>query len=177
MAHERKLIRKAVIAQLVAAGTSAGARVHSSRMSPVDDQQLPAINVFVEDEEVTNGESAPREIKRVCSIAIMAWARAAADLDDVLDDLAEEIETAMDGDRYFTSTAGGSVLASTEVGLKTDGNRPMGVIQLTYSVTYFTQPRLTAPTDDLDVVDTQYSLEGEQATADQAHDTQEDIHE
>jgi hypothetical protein len=179
MAHERTEIREAVVAQLIAASTAAGSRVYETRLAPIRTAELPAISVYVDSETVRpdSMSSAPRELKRTAELAIEAWARADADVDDVLDALALEIETAMDSDVNLDETAFNSVLSSTEVKISMDGDRPMGVVRLVYAVVYHTDQRVDAPDDDFDKADVKFSLENEQDEADQANDSLEDIHE
>jgi hypothetical protein len=57
---------------------------------------------------------------------------------DALDDLAEQIETAMTADRFIGDLAANSVLRDTEADIAEDGDPPVGVITLTYAVTYRT---------------------------------------
>ena len=183
MAHERQDIRDAVIALLKGTApdyaTAAEARVFPSRMAPLRTVELPAISVYTDNETVdpASGNSAPRELKRTVELVIEAWVRATSDVEDALDDFALEIETALDADTEFNDTAYSSSLDSTEIGLKLDGDKPMGCVRLKYSVTYHTDLRVTAPGDNFDSADVHYDLAGEQATADQANDVLTAIHE
>jgi len=188
LSHERQQIRDAVVAQLIGAvvvgpvttyATAAGARVYKSRQPPVPTAQLPAIGVYTDSEEVdpASKNTAPRELKRMPVVAIEGWVSASGDVDDACDDLALEIETAMDADDSLDGCAFSSVLSSTEIGLFTQGNRPMACVRLEYSVVYHTDLRVADPVDDFDTMGTQYSLSNEQAALDQASDLVEDIHE
>ncbi len=173
MPHERQDLRDAVVTQLVAAGMSVGSRVYKTRMGPIRATELPAVCVYISDETVdpTSRMTAPREMKRTAKVVVEAYARATEDVDDVLDALALEVETAMDVDLNFDETAFDSVLTSTELGIQMTGDRPMGAVQLTYSVIYHSDSRVAAPEDDFEGADAQYSLAGDQLTADQAQDT------
>ncbi len=176
--HERKQLRDAIVAQLIAAATSAGSRVFATRLAPVPEAQLPAISVYTDDETVdpASANTAPRELKRTVLVRVDCWV-AGAPLDDGLDAIALEVETAMDGDCEFDQTAFSSIMTGTEFGMKMEGSRPMGVVSLTYSCVYNTFLRVDDPTDDFDTADIRFSLEGEQAALDQANDLLEDIHE
>jgi hypothetical protein len=170
VAHQRKLIREAAVSALVSAGTSAGARVKESRLEPARAAELPCISVYTTDESVDPASitTAPREMKRTVQLEIVAWARATENIDDVLDGLAEEIENAVESDPTFGDTASNSILSDTAVGLKLEGDRPMGAVSLTYAVTYFT--RYEAPDgtfDDLSTIDVNYN--------NQAQDTLKDL--
>ena len=174
MAHERKLIRQAMVAKLAALVTSVGGRVFKTRLEPIKTVELPCLNVYTTDVETISEDSAdtaPRELKRTARIAVDAWTTATDNVDDEVDDLAEEVEAAMDDDVFLgIAFIDDVILQSTEVGLSTQGNRPMGVVHLEFAVTYRTQVRKPAPTDKFDKADTRISISGEQATDDQTHD-------
>ncbi len=183
--HERQAIREAVIDQLIGDSpynTSAGLRVTKSRMAPHAQAQLPAISVYTDDESVDPASrmTAPRELKRTVQLAIEAWVVADADVDDALDAIALQIETAMDADLEFDETAYSSVLASTETGIKLDGNRPMGAVRMVYTVVYHTDLRTSvadAAMDEFDEAGINFDLSSDQDEDDQASDLLEDIHE
>ena len=182
MAHERKELREAIVSQLKGPSnnrTAAGARVYETRQGPLRTSELPALSVYIDSETVTedSDKTAPRELTRIATVAIEGWCIATTAVDDALDALALEIETAMDVDLNLGLTAFDSVLSLSEFGIKLDGERPMGCVHLEYKVTYHTDLRVAVAVDDFDTADIQYSLAGDQATLDQAHDTLTGIHE
>ncbi len=179
--HERAELRAAAIAQLVGE-TAAEDRVTSSRLAPHPKATLPAISVFTEDEAIDEASknTHPRELKRRPVLAIEAWVSvpAGGDVDGAMDAIALEIETAMDQDIGINGTAGDSVLSGTQMGMKLDGDRPMGCVRLEYDVTYRTDLRIGEPEDEFDTLGVSTSLGGEQDDEDdQAQDLVEDIHE
>ncbi len=181
MAHERKDIRDAAIAALLGE-TDAGSRVSASRMAPPQNAELPCLSVYTDDETVdpASKNTTPRELRRTVTLAIEGWVSVPAGdaLDDAFDALALEIETAMDADADLDQTVYSCVLDRTEMGVKMDGNRPMGCVRLEYTATYLTDLRLEEAENDFDTAATDYSLGGEQDDEDdQAHDLVEDIHE
>lgn len=187
MSHERQQIREAIKTQLIGAlpgptyATAAGARVYESRLAPIPTAQLPAISVYTADETVdpASYDTAPRELKRTVNVSIVGWVSTVANgaIEDALDALALQIETAMDSDLNLSTTAFTSGLLSTEIGISNDGNRPMGAVSLTYSIVYYTDIRVSAPVDELDTVDVRHSLDGAQDDEDdQAHDLEEEIY-
>ncbi len=168
MAHQRKLIRQAVVALLASASTAAGARVQGTRVEPHKKSQLPAISVYTLREEIDEDASAgtaPRELLRVCKVEITGWV-AHSDLvpvDDAMDNLAEQIETAMDVDPYLGTAAADSVLESTEMQVVEDDGRSdplVGIVTLTYAVTYRTSPAAPAALDDFERVKATHDLVG-----------------
>lgn len=182
MPHERTAIRDAVVAQLIAGSTSAGARVYGSRLKPLVEAELPAVLVYTDSESVdpASANSSPRWLRRTVELTVEGVVRVAEGLQTELDDLALEIETAMDSDLEFGQTAFSSTLAGTEVGMKMDGNQPMGMVRLVYNVVYETDLRVAeqdAELEDLETADIRYSLENGQDEDDQAHDTVEGLEE
>lgn len=171
--HQRQAIREAVKAQLLNR-TAAGARVFESRTVPFQRLELPAIAVYTLSESVEIEGTAPRELKRTMELAIEAHVSVRPDttVDDALDALAEEIERAMHADQTLGGTAGDAVLSSTDVGISAEGNRPTGVVGLTYSVTYRTYAPEASDVslDDLNTADIKYSLENAVNPANQAED-------
>lgn len=188
--HQRQTIREAVKAQLLgpASGedppvyvTSAGARVYETRMIPWREIELPAIAIYTLDETVDpdSKSTSPRRIYRTMQLEIVAAARASNNVDDDLDTLAMQIEAAMNYDETLGGSCGDSILSATEMAIESVGNKPIGMVRMVYSVSYEYQPQLTGTpvTDDLSTVATNYSLSGDQATADQAKDLIEDLEE
>jgi hypothetical protein len=178
--HQRREIREAVKAQLlgtaapVTYATAAGARVYETRMTPFREIELPAIAIYALEETSADEGKAPRELKRKLTLEIVAAATATDDVDDVLDGLAQEIECAMNSDETFGSKASDSVLTDTQMAVETTGKKPIGMVALTYDVTYYTDvDSCCTPLemDDLETVVSLVSLSGEQATADQASST------
>jgi len=143
MAHQRQLIRQAVKDLLVVANTAAGANVTTTRVLPYRQGELPAISVYTLGETVELEEDNavnPRELKRLLELEIAGWVvpTAIISADDAMDDLAYEIETAMHADPFFGGLVGDSVLESTEMAIKGEGDTLMGIVTLTYAVTYRT---------------------------------------
>lgn len=161
MAHPRKLIRQAVVTLLTNV-TAAGARVSKTRFDPHRKSQLPAISVYSLSEPVRPGsaETAPRELTRDLKIEIAAWVphTDAIPVDDAMDNIAEQIEAAMDADRYLNGAAGESILESTEMAVVEDDGKSdptIGIVALVYSVTYRTTQGETATDDFITVNSTQ----------------------
>ena len=184
--HERQAIRQAVVAQLRGSApdynTAAGARVFETRMAPIRSAELPAISVYTSDETIDadSAATAPRELRRTLQLAIEAWCAATVNVDDAFDALALQIETAMDSDVNLADTCFSCVLSSIETGIKMEADKPMGCVRLEYSVVYHTDLRTSAADTAREIFDTaavQYSLEGNQATLDQAADLVDNIHE
>jgi hypothetical protein len=170
--HERQQIREAIAAALVGK-TAAGARVFETRILPLRMPELPAVAVYSLSESSDDQQTAPRELKRRIDFAVEAAVKQGTNIDDALDAIALQVETAMDADPTFGGLASDSMLVGTQLDVVEEGDRMMGVAVLRYAVTYYTPERsaTSAVLDDFETVDVRTSLGGEQAAADQAHDT------
>lgn len=173
MAHPRTDIRRAVAAQL-AGNTSAGERVYRSRILPWEAVELPALAVYTLEESVdteASAATAPRELERSYRVAIEGGVMAAEDVDDAVDTLAQEVETAMHADCYLAGSAADSILESTDVELAAEGERIVGHVRLTYLVTYRTYaPAQVDGLGDFTTADVRTNLGGAQAPEDEAQD-------
>lgn len=140
--HERKLIRDAVVAQLIAANTSAGSRVYATRKPPNPEGTLPVINVYTLSEQTDpeSANSAPRYLLRTVNLVIEAWVAATDNADDAIDAFALEIETAMDGDDSFGKTAGWSWPSETQMQVEF-ADAQIGCLQMIYHCEYHTDLR------------------------------------
>lgn len=147
MAHQRELIRHAVVTLLTGANTAAGSRVVGTRVEPHQQRLLPAISVYTLSESVDQDSAlrSPIELTRELKLEITAWV-AHADafpVDDAMDDLAEQIEAAMASDYYIAGTVADQILESTEMQVVEDDGRSdplVGIVTLTYAITYRTVP-------------------------------------
>jgi hypothetical protein len=174
MAHPRKLIRAAIVNALKAADTAAGERVFKSRATPWRTVELPGISVFAAEELVDEGseESAPRELLRGAdfNLDLVVAMPADGDVDDALDDLAEQVEAAMHADPTFGETASDCFLVSSTFGEVAEGNRPMGALRLVYRTRYITHAPESTELVPLQKVGATYDLGGAQHPDDQAED-------
>lgn len=129
---------------LLTNATAAGARVEGTRVDPNRKTQLPAIGVYTLSETVNaelSANTSPRELTREPKVMIECAVRGtdAVPVDDAMDDIAEQVEAAMDADRYLGGNVAESTLESTEMAVERNDPRA-GFITLTYAVTYRTTP-------------------------------------
>lgn len=154
MAHQGKLIEQGIVALLVAASTMAGARVHRDRVDPFKKGRIPAIAIYMPDEEVdvdTSTNTAPRELTRLADVELQLFVGGvdAEAVSDSMWDFQEEVEIAMEADPYLGGAAADSILkgSSREI-VETNGQSDplVGVVTMIYAVTFRTS---TTP-DELD---------------------------
>lgn len=129
MAHARQTIREAA-ASKVTGLTTTGANVFQSRMVP-QTTALPCLLVATNDEEIVAG-TIGTIVERLLDLVITGVAKATSNVDDTLDLIAAEVETAM---ATFTYRA---ELQRIEVDFDESLEKPAGRIALTYRVTYLT---------------------------------------
>jgi hypothetical protein len=138
MPHQREAIRDAMVTALTGLATT-GARVYRSRVYPIAAHLLPALLVYARGEtserEIVMG--VPTKLVRRCDIIVEGMARAVADVDETLDDIAAEVEAAIGGSQ-LSSAARDCTLTSTDIDIVDGGDQPLGVVRLTFAVTYRT---------------------------------------
>lgn len=137
MSATRKAIRHA-ITDVLLGNTDAGANVFPSRILPVWATELPYIAVYTRDETAEIFNESPRELKRVVSVAIEIGGRADESLDDVLDDLAQQVERIMSENQTLGDVASNVLLTRTDIALADEGQQKHGGCVMTYEVTYYT---------------------------------------
>ena len=134
MPHARKTLREAIAAAVTGLALT-GARVHQSRMRPQREDALPCLLVETNDEEIAEGIDSKQQ--RSLSVVITGMAKSTVTLDDTLDQIALEIETAMDADSTFGGTCSGSTLVNIKISFDDTTDKPVGQISLEYRATYF----------------------------------------
>lgn len=134
MAHARTQIRNAVIGRLAGLPTT-GNRVYPGRVLPIDPDRLggPALRVFCGDEEVQSMTiGSPSVEQHDLVIHVDGIVKAAVDLEDLLDQIALEVQQAMTPEGIGKSCE----LAAVRAGLDESLEKPCGVISLIYKVMY-----------------------------------------
>jgi hypothetical protein len=136
--HIRRQLREAV-ASAVTGLTTTGARVYQSRVYPLQTgTDLPGLRVYTTEEQAApDSIHAPALIDRTVEIRIEGVAKATADLDDTLDLIAKEVETALASG--VTISAKGIPLAYTGcvIELNGEGEQQLGMITLNYAARIF----------------------------------------
>jgi hypothetical protein len=141
MSHKRQIIRDAIINQLNDK-TDAGSNVYGNRAKPLFDQSIPAILVYSKQENILEDQyniDGYAALKRDLEIAIEAVIIASDEFDQKLDDIASQIESALDGFEITNRKADLIKLKSTEIDYSIEGSKIYGAVRLTYSVIYRTE--------------------------------------
>lgn len=187
--HQRKVIRDAIVARLIAAATDADTRVYPNRFIPWAELELPAISVYTLSEKVDpdSVNSAPRRLVRDMDTVIQIGVRADDSTDDLLDALLAQVQFAIEQDDRLTDAGNPPVstglaanarcwfmlLAGLDVVIQETGKKPIAFLIATYTTRYTTwapeQP--VTPLTDFTTAGIQYNLEDSQDPADRANDT------
>ena len=128
MAHARQTIREAA-ATLLTGLTTTGSRVFQSRAAP--QESLPFLLITTNDEEIVPG-TIGNLIERQMELVVTGYAKQTSTVDDVLDTIAAEVETAMAGFTYRNA------LKSLAVDFEETLEKPVGLIRLAFVCTYLT---------------------------------------
>lgn len=137
--HVRRQIREA-IATAVTGLAATGARVYQSRVYPVESGSLPCLLVYSNNEASEPATIHPtRLIERTLTVELVAVAKATSDLDDTLDEICKQIETALAMPVAGLATLAKEIhLQETAYELAGTAEKPTGTARLTYAVAYFT---------------------------------------
>ncbi len=134
MAHARTQIRNAAVARLAGLPVT-GNRVYPGRVLPLDPDRIagPALRVFCGDEEVTPlTMGSPYVEQHDLVIHIDGVVKAVVDLEDLLDQIALEVQQAMAPAGIGKSCE----LVAIRAGLDESLDKPCGVVSLIYKVMY-----------------------------------------
>ena len=133
--HLHKQIRTALVTKLTGLTTS-GVRVYANRLQPLPDALSPTLLITL-DEERAEGITlhAPQMQERSLTVVVSAVAKATSALDDTLDLMSKEVETAL----AAGITVAGRLLDVFYTGMTFEdeqGDKPVGVKRMTFSITY-----------------------------------------
>lgn len=131
-AHIRSVIRSQIVTALTGLPMFGG-RVFASRVYPLENADLPGVIVFAVTEtsnpSVIHG---PTILERHAHMIVRAFMKATAVLDDGVDEMCREIETAL-GEPDLALT-----LLATALELVGTAEQPTGQATLTYDAVYYT---------------------------------------
>lgn len=136
MKHARTQIRNAITA-LLNGNTTAGNHVYEARVYALDDPKLPALLVYTKQETVgEQSMSRPRTQHRELLVTVEAYVKARGNVDEATDTLAMEVEQLIAADPTLGGLVKDTALDSTETQFSDDGEKPVAVAILTFSVLY-----------------------------------------
>lgn len=135
--HIRKQVRQYVVERLIG-HTYAEDRVTNSQFSAFMDRAFPFINVATPSERfVEMVEESPYTVRMVMDLVIEPVIQQSVGFADALDDLCQQVEQRID------AALGGLVESclydNTETFFSEEGDVPLGLARITYTVTYLKQ--------------------------------------
>ena len=138
MSHVRQQIREAFGTACSGLSTT-GTNVFQTRVYPLESGSLPGLCIYTTTESLSDtiqdlGGSA-RLVSRSLSVRVEGYARATSNLDDTLDTISAEVETAVANSTSIDELLTDLELSSTEVSF-TEGDREIGVITMDFGVIY-----------------------------------------
>lgn len=132
--HARKQIRDAV-ATAITSLTTTGANVYKSRVYPHD--TLPCLSVYTLNERVVQDLTVGSKQHRVMPLVIEARVKQNDTLDEELDKIAAEIETAITTNAPLLALLKGLELSTTDIELVGgEEEKPCGLMTLVFDVEY-----------------------------------------
>ena len=147
MPHVRQSLRER-IASNVTGLTTTGANVFQSRVYTLEPDDLPCLLVYSTSETSERATMATTDsLNRDLTVMVEGYARTASNLDDTLDTISAEVETAVASDPTCNALALDTVLQSTEIEYDAEGDQPIGSVRLAFGVHY--QTKTTVPTTAL----------------------------
>lgn len=148
MAHPRKVVRDALAVMLVGQ-TDAGDRVYSNRSRPQSIAKLPAIGIYNAGDTATMFDESPRRYRRRLNIAVDIYLKdtGGSDIDDQLDDLADQVEQAIFKDTTVGGTVSDMVLGETSDVMVSMQREQTAMLTITWQATlYQDTPEVDAAT-------------------------------
>ena len=135
---DRKALRQAA-AKALKGHTDAEDRVYPSRVTTVlgrGDRHLPMLLVYTQDESAAEWNAAPRMYRRDLQLVVEVLEEADSGVDDQLDDIAAQVERAIEMDDTLGGLADHTLLQSSTQGLDDSTHRTLGVHRMIYEVSY-----------------------------------------
>ena len=138
MTHVRQSIRDNVVTTVTGLSTT-GSRVFRTRVYPLETGNLPGLCVWTSTEDSTVSTlTAPKYLDREVEVIVEAYVRGTANYDNTLDTICSEVEAAMAGDLDRGDNAKDTFLTRTELEFSDEGDQPIGMARMTFTVEYRT---------------------------------------
>jgi hypothetical protein len=140
MSHVRQQIREAMATLLTGLPTSAD-RVYKSRTVALQQEELPAIIVTTGSEEIEGMDIHGLHLQRTLQINILLKAEVNINVDDMLDQMALEVETrinASDASKTLNGLCGIITLNGIDIQFDEELQTPLGEALCRFETIYFT---------------------------------------
>lgn len=135
--HARAALRASIVAGLAGLATT-GSRVYSGRTRPLGESHEPTLLVYATAEK-SDIHSQGGKLLRELTLAVEGRVVMAGVPDDTLDDIAAEVEIAMQSWHALNTNILEVTLISTRITTQSPGESQAGEVRLEYRVQYRTQ--------------------------------------
>lgn len=134
--HVRQQLREAVTAAVTGLSTT-GSRVYQSRVYPLDTSSLPCLLVTSDgDKSEAITVHSPYQQERATTIRIEGVAKAVSNIDDTLDTISKEVETAIAGSS--TAIVKGLIYRGAQIDYDGSGEQPIGKVTMIFAKDLYT---------------------------------------
>ena len=134
--HLRREIKERVATMLTGL-SSTGSNVFQSHVCSLENDDLPSLCIYTQDEEIEVGASGdPRVYHSTMILIVDGYVQTFSNLDDHLYQIGIEVQVAMAGDIYIYNLVKDSYLSSVDISYSGEGTSPIGIIRHNYSVLY-----------------------------------------
>ena len=172
MTHIRTQIRDSLATLLAAGVTKVNGRVGKSRVRAHWPEGLPALAVYTRSDAVETAADGPMLLRRTLTLTVEVVAKADANLDTVLDNICEQVETVVFANQLMLGGKVELTLGDTEIALTDQGEMEHGSAIITVEAVYFQNAPedLSGALDPLDQVNAKWNPGGDLPPADQLED-------
>lgn len=134
--HVRQQLREAVATAVTGLSTT-GSRVYQSRIYPVTDTNLPCLLVTSDgDKAEAITVHSPYQQERATTIRIEGVAKAVSNIDDTLDTISKEVETAIAN--ASTAIVKGLFYQGAQIDYDGSGEQPIGKVTMIFTKDLYT---------------------------------------
>lgn len=139
--NRRRVIRNYVVKTLKK-DLAPHTQVFKSRRLPLQEMELPAVIVSIDEEESNLFAQIPQEVRKTAqlSIEVIAADNETLESDDVIDDLTGKIEEALHTDGSFHNLIDRCILRKTEIHYVREGDSEQGFARMVFDVSYNAAP-------------------------------------
>lgn len=143
--------------------------VFCRKTSQHDDGRLPLIAIYPNSESVNRFDEAPKRYKRFYDVVVEIITKHDTDeeLCDELDDLSYYVESAIESDKILQGIEQHSDLSvcfedteltSVNYDMQPEGSSPIGMVRMTYTVSYIDRPYTEPIPDDFEKVESKWEI-------------------
>ena len=134
--HVRQQLREAVATAVTGLSTT-GSRVYQSRVYPLTDSNLPCLLVTSDgDKSEAITVHSPYQQERATTIRIEGIAKAVSNIDDTLDTISKEVETAIAGSS--TAIVKSLIYQGAQIDYDGSGEQPIGKVTMIFTKDLYT---------------------------------------